>query len=381
MTITKKKLLFIISSMYGGGAERTLLELLKNLDSDKYAITLLVITYEGIYLDHIPKNITVKYIFKTSTSKYFSRIINSIKYRFLYKLMMHPTLIHKLILSDNYDYEISFTEGGPLQILLARTNAHKIARLCTNFAYKQDLPSSTNDSFKVYGHNFIIPIVVAHTIWCISNDQANLFNKYFPHYSSKTKVFSNFRNMNEVIELSNAFEVSFAKKTILAIGRLEEVKRFDILLKAFALVNNSGWCLKIIGDGSLMNSLKQLAFDLGISESVEFLGFQVNPYPYLKNADIFTLTSDYEGFANVLIEALALEVPIIATNCEVGPSEILANGEYGLLTPTGDQVSFARNLQLLINDHNLYQKFKRKSRTRAYDFDVKNTIAKLDKFF
>lgn len=110
------------------------------------------------------------------------------------------------------------------------------------------------------------------------------------------------------------------------------------------------------------------------------MGFQINPYSYLRHADIFVLTSDYEGFANVLIEALALETPIVATNCDVGPSEILANGVYGILTPLGDYLSLAKNIKFLIDDSSIYANFKRKSRKRAYDYEVKHTISKLDDF-
>lgn len=121
---------------------------------------------------------------------------------------------------------------------MSRTNAHKVARLCTNFAYDKINSPNISDKFIVYGCDFVKPTMFTDIVWCISNRQAELLLKYFPQYHTKVKIFSNFRNINQIIELSEEFEVSFDKKVIIAIWRIEQEKRFDILLKAFAILNN-----------------------------------------------------------------------------------------------------------------------------------------------
>ncbi len=118
-------------------------------------------------------------------------------------------------------------------------------------------------------------------------------------------------------------------------GRLEPVKRLDILLEAFSLIRRRiDARLLILGDGSLLPVLRQQARDLGVSRDVLFLGHREHIVDLLKKARVLVLPSDYEGFGNVLVEAMACGIQVIATNCPSGPAEILENGRYGQLIPT-----------------------------------------------
>ena len=129
---------------------------------------------------------------------------------------------------------------------------------------------------------------------------------------------------------------------ILGIGRLVEQKDFATLLRAFALVQSQRKCrLVILGQGKLRRELTVLAAQLGVAEHVEFLGFVSNPYRYLAKANLFVLSSAWEGLANVLAEALALGVPTVSTDCPSGPREVLKDGQYGHLVPVGDASAMA----------------------------------------
>jgi glycosyltransferase involved in cell wall biosynthesis len=120
------------------------------------------------------------------------------------------------------------------------------------------------------------------------------------------------------------------------------VKDFPTLLRAFARVRAQQRVrLIILGEGTDRYELEQLVGRLGVKQDVLLPGFVPNPYPYLKRASAFVLPSLYEGLPTVLIEAMALGVPCIATDCESGPSEILARGLHGTLTPVGDVDSMA----------------------------------------
>ena len=124
---------------------------------------------------------------------------------------------------------------------------------------------------------------------------------------------------------------------IMGIGRLTEAKDFPTLLRAFAGIRAQQRVrLVILGEGSDRDKLETLVDRLGVKEDVLLPGFVTNPYPYLKRASAFVLSSQREGLPTVLIEAMALGVPCVATDCESGPSEILAGGRYGHLTPVGD---------------------------------------------
>ncbi|MGB5736256.1 MAG: glycosyltransferase [Thiohalocapsa sp.] len=127
---------------------------------------------------------------------------------------------------------------------------------------------------------------------------------------------------------------------IVGAGRLQQQKDFPTLIRAFARLRSTRPCrLVILGDGRLRRTLAQLSADLGIGADVDLPGFQQNPYPFLANADLFTLSSAWEGSPNVLTEAMAFGTPVVATDCPSGPRETLDGGRYGPLVPVGDVIA------------------------------------------
>lgn len=129
---------------------------------------------------------------------------------------------------------------------------------------------------------------------------------------------------------------------ILAMGRLARQKDFPTLLRAFARVRQERPCrLIILGEGRDRPTLEALAAELGIAKEVLLPGFQENPYPWLAHADLFVLSSAWEGSPNALTEALALGIPVVSTDCRSGPREILRDGELGALVPVGDDLALA----------------------------------------
>jgi glycosyltransferase involved in cell wall biosynthesis len=129
---------------------------------------------------------------------------------------------------------------------------------------------------------------------------------------------------------------------ILAAGRLIRQKDYPVLLRAFAqLVGRKPARLIVIGEGEDRGSLERLAAELGIADRVAMPGFVANPYAWMKYARLFVLSSQWEGFGNVLAEALACGTPVVATDCPSGPAEILDGGAYGRLVPVGDATALA----------------------------------------
>lgn len=124
---------------------------------------------------------------------------------------------------------------------------------------------------------------------------------------------------------------------IVGAGRLERQKDFPTLLRAFAQVRGKRPCrLVILGAGGGRARLAALSAELGIAADLDLPGFQANPYPFLARADLFVLSSRWEGSPNVLTEAMALGTPVVATDCPSGPHELLDGGRYGPLVPVGD---------------------------------------------
>ena len=139
---------------------------------------------------------------------------------------------------------------------------------------------------------------------------------------------------------------------IVAAGRLKPQKDFPTLLRAFAKLKQqvSNAKLVILGEGPQRQELENLAISLGIGDDVRLVGFQANPYAFLAKADVFALSSYYEGLPNILIEALALGKKIVATNCSSGPAEILRYGEYGRLVPVGSAIQLAEALEVALTE-------------------------------
>jgi glycosyltransferase involved in cell wall biosynthesis len=129
---------------------------------------------------------------------------------------------------------------------------------------------------------------------------------------------------------------------VLGAGRLEPQKDFSMLIRAFALLRRQRPSrLVILGQGGQRDQLHRLAKELGVAEEVSFPGFVDNPYAYMARSRLFVLSSAWEGSPNVLVEALAVGVPVVATDCPSGPREILQDGRYGILVPVGDVPALA----------------------------------------
>ena len=133
-----------------------------------------------------------------------------------------------------------------------------------------------------------------------------------------------------------------APPVILGTGRLVTPKDFSTLLRAFARVRVQRKArLVILGEGNRREELESLAQQLGVSADVALPGFVANPYPFMERAAVFVLSSAWEGFGNVIVEALACGCPVVSTDCPGGPSEILDDGAYGPLVPVGDDAAMA----------------------------------------
>ncbi|MEN0013141.1 MAG: glycosyltransferase, partial [Solirubrobacteraceae bacterium] len=143
-----------------------------------------------------------------------------------------------------------------------------------------------------------------------------------------------------------------ALRVVVAMGRLTPQKNVPLLLEAFAIVAaaDAAARLVILGDGELRADLEARAAGLGLTEVVEFAGAQAAPHGFLARADVFASSSDYEGFPLAHLEALALGVPVVATDCDYGPAEILEGGRLGVLAPVGDAQAFAAALAGLLAD-------------------------------
>ena len=136
-----------------------------------------------------------------------------------------------------------------------------------------------------------------------------------------------------------------ADTRILTVGSLKAQKNQALLIWSFARLRRPGAKLMIVGAGPLETDLKNLAASLGVSDRVIFPGFAADPWPYYASAQLFVLSSDYEGYPNVLVEAMRCGLAVVSTDCESGPREILDGGRYGRLVPVGDENALAEAIE------------------------------------
>lgn len=192
---------------------------------------------------------------------------------------------------------------------------------------------------------------LAHGVVAVSAGVADDFSRLTGFPRSRIRVVYNPVISPELYEKSQAqlthswLPPTPTSPVFVNVGRLVPQKDQATLLHALGRVRQSVPArLVILGDGPERSRLKQLSSDLGLTEVVEFHGFAANPYPFLKAATAFVLSSAWEGLPTVLIEALALAVPIVSTDCPSGPREILQGGRYGRLVPVADSEALANAL-------------------------------------
>ena len=173
-------------------------------------------------------------------------------------------------------------------------------------------------------------------------------------------------------------------KRLLSIGRLDEGKQFGVLIKAFALIAKShlGWTLRIVGEGPLQTALQQQIIDLGLIGRVELVGRSPAIIEELANAHAFALTSKYEGFPNVLLEAMAVGLPCVTFDCPSGPREISLDGQVALLVPLNDEHAFCLALGKLMADSGLRESLGTRARISVRErFALEKVLAQWDSMF
>lgn len=166
------------------------------------------------------------------------------------------------------------------------------------------------------------------------------------------------------------------------VGRLTFAKDHETLLKAFAVLRaQRPATLVLIGGGEDEARVRQLCATLGLDKDVRLVGFTRNPYQYLARATICVLTSRFEGLPNVLIEAMALGVPIVSTACNYGPVELIADGETGVLVPVGDAPAVASAVLELLDDPERRRRLSRNGLERAEGFDQRRVVRRYEELF
>ncbi|MDF1637581.1 glycosyltransferase [Alcanivorax jadensis] len=323
------KVVFFIPDMRGGGAEKVALLLIRQVVSLGYSTDLLLLRKEGELLGAIPKSVNVVTLGD-------GRIRNSLfpLCRYLKRenpdhliVSMWPLTTVSVVASllSGYQGRLLLSEHSALsESPQARGLSGILLRLSMRFVnsradYVVGVSSGVVDDLHSLGLPSSFGIVV--------NNPVQISSLSFPGDGW----------------LEHPWYQLEKRKRLLAVGSLKPAKDYPVMLNAMKSLrkDNSGAQLLIMGGGPLEADLMALRKELGLEDSVHFGGWVLDPSPFYHSAGCLVLSSRWEGFGNVIVEALAAGVPVVSTDCKSGPAEILENGKYGKLVPVGDPSALA----------------------------------------
>lgn len=325
-----------LPSVHGGGAERAMITFARELIRQGRKVDLVVGRLEGRLQKILPKGVRVFNLKSTRTVFALPKLVQYLKER-------EPLALYSTIINGN----------------VVASCAARIAGVSTPVIVRES--NAPLSSPKISGSHWVTFFLSRYVyrlsdgVIAVSRGVADQLRVHSPMLAHKISVISTPIVSEEVLaageeEVDHEWFVNHDKPLILSAGRLEKSKGFSTLLRAFSRVRERVDArLVILGEGTRRRELESQAATLGIADHIALLGFKHNPFAYMSKADAFVLASEYEGLPNVLVQAMAFGVPIVATDCPSGPSEILCDGEFGDLVPVGDEAAIATALVRALN--------------------------------
>lgn len=366
-----KKVMLIVPNLQLGGQERVAVNTAEIL-SKTFDVTLITFDNSEAAYKWNGNMIDIKVPAKPHI---ISKIINVLK---------RVSKVKKIKKELGVDYSISFGESANIVNSMSKYKD----KVITSIHGYANLFSRPIDKY-IYGHS--------DKVICCSKEIKAKYDNLFTKFNNSITLY----NPYDICEIRNlglepVNDIKFTDINIISHGRLEKVKNYSRLIKAFSLVKEKIYNaeLIIIGEGSERNRLEELVRKLNIEASVHLIGFRKNPFAYIAKSDLYVLSSLNEGFPNALVEGMAL-LPVIAVDCKSGPREILneeVGGEkckgmeeasYGILVSQTDETEFsyeineadrilARAIIDVLNNREKLELSKRVAAKRAEEFSFDN---------
>jgi len=371
----KRKILFTAYNLGIGGVEKALVNLLNSLDYDKYDVTLYLQLASGEFIDQVDKNVKIYgYNLSKLKNKVLKRISNILKYI--------------IILIKNfrkYDFSCCYAPGYPLSSLLALSSSSKNAAwMHTNIVtymshgdwYEKVKGKKSEDTTKKvkYFINRMFFRKFKNQIF-VSQNAMDAYLNIYPDDKNKCKVIYNIINGKEIVEKSKEI-VDLKKdkvKTFIHVGRHTESdkKITRIINAAEKLKNDYNFKILLVGDGIDNILYREMVRKLKLEKHVVFLGKKTNPFPYYKISDALILSSKFEGYPTVFLEAMILNIPIITTNVSDAEKDI--KDKYGIVVDNNDD-SIYYGIKMFLEKDYKFKKFN------YLDYNSEN-IKKMEEMF
>jgi glycosyltransferase involved in cell wall biosynthesis len=353
------KVLLMLSSLHGGGAERVAVHLLNQLDPKRFDVRMGLLRKAGPYLEHI-EDLDRVMVAPDGEAHFNYDGPNSAQYapgKLVGSAVRAPLAFRKMVRETRPDVAMSFLKGTNLLAWLALMGMGKerprwIAREGNNVlaVIEEEAPNpfikrvSLGLTRKAYAR--------ADAVLANSTDMAQGLVGDLELDPAKMRMINNPIDLAAIAAAKDEpIPGAPNRPYVLCAGRLEYQKAHEVLIRSFAA---SGiWrthALVILGKGSRLNKLHRLAAQLGVGEYVRFIGFVANPYAWMARADLFVLPSRWEGFPTVAAEALACGAPLLLSDCSFGPRDVIEPGVSGELVPVDDEIALSAAMAQLIAD-------------------------------
>lgn len=373
-----KKILFVIESLGGGGAEKVLTTIVRHIDKERFDVTVCPIVGTGVYVDEIKQYANYQPILNDVASlSPLQKIWYRIKYKLIYSVLP-MSWVYRLWIPKGHDTEVAFCEGFVTKLMACSTNvgAKKIAWVHCDLKHfpwprQQGIFKDIQKEREAYSKYDNI-ITVSRNAEMSFTDVYGLLDGVHTIYNPIDVEGIK----NKAKELIVDKQYSLATFNIISVGRLVSAKGYDILLKVVKRLKEEG-CnlhLTILGEGEQREELEKYVRENNLGETVSLLGFKKNPYPYIAQSDLFVCSSRSEGYSLVIAEALVLGVPVISTYCS-GPNELLNEGEFGMLVENCESgEGLYEGVKRLIEDIDELSYYTGRAEFRGEAFGVKGIL-------
>lgn len=357
----KRKVLFVVPSLRVGGAERVVVNVANSLVARGYVLRLVLFEDIMDYRGYLGPDVIVECLGKKSSLDFLRMVV---RLREVYRRFQPDFVVSYLEYTNIVSSLSSLFMGRRFKLILSERNHFPSHLREVRFGRLKRLLMKVT-----YGK--------ADAVIVNSRGVKRALEEEFGLDPGRLLVVPNPVDLKVIAERSkepvdHPFFHGGRFRVIVGAGRLFRQKRFDRLLAAFQLVveKRDDVRLIILGEGELIGELENLSSRLGLSGKADFVGVKLNPYAWISRADVFVLSSDHEGFPNVLLEAMACGTPVVSTDCPTGPSELITSGLNGLITGQSTPESLAEAVLRVLNDGKLSALFSAEGRKRVEDFGI-----------
>ncbi len=351
-----KRLFIVRPSLTTGGADRVTVTLLRELDRERFEITLVLLHERGELLAEVPADVRVAGLGGGN-------------------IVTGALALRRLVARESPDIVFSTSSGTNVTAALALGRSRVRLVLSERNGLVRDQPR----------HKLALLLAAKRLLYrradCVTAVSRGVAADLERRLGLDPRRIATVYNPISIPEEGAAGSAPPSERldgsvpVILAAGRLVHAKGFDVLLRALAIARQRTPCrLIILGEGPLRESLRELALELGVAEHLSMPGFVTDPFSYMRGAAVFALSSRFEGLPGALIQAMACGAAVVATDCPFGPNEIVTHEKDGMLVPPESPEPLAQALAQLLEEPGRRRELGQAARRSARRFSVETTM-------